>query len=97
MSRAGFARVRVAHDSPLRLSVIEREEISCGLAKGLSLRAIAAQLSRSTSTASREVKRNSTTTGYRAVRADRMAQARDQASAAPEVVPAPRAARDRRA
>jgi len=61
---------------PLRLSVAEREEISRGLAKGLTLTAIAALLNRSTSTVSREVKRNSTSTGYRAVRADRMAQAR---------------------
>lgn len=62
--------------SPLRLSLAEREEISRGLAKGSTLTAIAAQLGRSTSTISREVRRNSTPTGYRAVRADRMADAR---------------------
>lgn len=58
---------------PLRLSLAEREEISRGLARGLTLTAIAAQLRRSTSTVSREVKRNSISAGYRAVRADGMA------------------------
>jgi IS30 family transposase len=61
---------------PLRLSLAEREEISRGLAVGLTLTAIAAQLGRSTSTVSREVRRNSTSKGYRAVPADRMAEAR---------------------
>ena len=41
-----------------RLSLEEREEISRGLAAGLSLRAIAAQLGRATSTVSREVAAN---------------------------------------
>ena len=39
---------------PLRLSLAEREEISRGLAKRLTLTSIAAALSRSTSTISRE-------------------------------------------
>jgi IS30 family transposase len=42
--------------SPLRLSLVEREEISRGLVIGLSLRASAAQLGRSPSTISREVR-----------------------------------------
>jgi IS30 family transposase len=58
------------------LSLAEREEISRGIAGGLTLTAIAAVLGRSTSTVSREVRRNSLATGYRAVRADRMAEAR---------------------
>ena len=41
--------------SPLRLSLVEREEISRGLAGGESLRAIARQLGRAPSTVCREV------------------------------------------
>ncbi len=44
--------------SRLALTLAEREEISRGLACGLSLRAIAAQLGRSPSTISRELQRN---------------------------------------
>ena len=61
---------------PLRLSLAEREEISRGLARGEALTSIAARLGRSVSTVSREVQRNTTPTGYRAHRADRMAQGR---------------------
>ncbi len=74
---------------PPRLSLAEREEISRGLAKGLTLRTIAARLSRSTSTVSREVKRNTTSTGYRAVRADRMAQARTRRPRPPKLAQHP--------
>jgi IS30 family transposase len=74
---------------PLRLSLSEREEISRGLAKGLTLRTIAAGLNRSTSTVSREVKRNATSTGYRAVRADRMAQARTRRPRPPKLAQHP--------
>ena len=59
-----------------RLSLAEREEISRGLARGMTLTAIAASINRSTSTVSREVRRNRGPGGYRAVRADRLAQAR---------------------
>jgi IS30 family transposase len=62
--------------SKLRLSLAEREEISRGLAKKETLTSIAARLGRSVSTISREVKRNATAGGYRAHRADRMADAR---------------------
>lgn len=62
--------------SALRLSLAEREEISRGLAKKESLTSIAARLGRSVSTVSREVQRNATAAGYRAHRADRMADAR---------------------
>ncbi len=61
---------------PLRLSLAEREEISRGLARREALTAIANRLGRSVSTVSREVKRNTTPVGYRAHRADRMAQVR---------------------
>jgi IS30 family transposase len=59
--------------SPLRLSPVEREEISRGLVAGLSLRAIAVGLGRSPSTVSREVARNGGRRAYRACRADRAA------------------------
>jgi IS30 family transposase len=59
--------------SRLALTLDEREEISSGLACGLSLRAIAAQLGRAASTISRELQRNGDTAGYRAVKADQAA------------------------
>ena len=54
----------------------EREEISRGLAAGLSYRAIAAGLGRDPSTVSREVAANSGRRQYRAARADRQAWTR---------------------
>lgn len=48
------------------LSIQEREEISRGLAVGLSIRSIARDLCRSPSTVSREVKRNRGRSRYRA-------------------------------
>ena len=59
--------------SPLRLSLVEREEISRGLATGESLRAIAVRLGRSPSTVSRDVAANGGVRRYRAARADAMA------------------------
>lgn len=55
------------------LSPVEREELSRGLAQGLSLRAIASRLSRCPSSLSREVQRNAVKTGYRAYSAGRRA------------------------
>ncbi len=55
------------------LSVHEREEISRGLAAGLSLRKIATQLARAPSTISREIGRNSGRSKYRAANADERA------------------------
>jgi len=54
----------------------EREEISRGLAAGLSLRTIAAGLSRAPSTISREVAAQGGRRRYRAALADRQAWAR---------------------
>jgi DNA-binding CsgD family transcriptional regulator len=62
--------------SPGRLSLVEREEISRGLAAGLSVRAIAAGLGRAPSTISREVTSNGGRGGYRAAPADELAWAR---------------------
>lgn len=59
--------------SRLTLTLAEREEISRGLACGLSLRAVAAQLGRSPSTISRKLKRNGGYDNYRATQADQRA------------------------
>jgi hypothetical protein len=60
----------------VRLSLAEREEISGGLAAGLSLRVIAAGLGRAPSTVSREVLGNGGRRRYRAAAADRAAWSR---------------------
>ena len=59
-----------------RLSFEEREEVSRGLAAGLSLRAIAGRIGRSASTISREVTANGGRRRYRAAAADRAAWSR---------------------
>jgi IS30 family transposase len=77
LKESGGLRPRARRpESALRLSLGEREEISRGLASGMTLTAIAAGLGRAVSTVSREVRRNSGPKGYRAVRAQRLAQAR---------------------
>lgn len=55
------------------LSMDEREEISRGVAAGVSLRSIAASLGRAASTVSRELKRNGGHRRYRAAAADKRA------------------------
>ncbi|RYD61945.1 MAG: IS30 family transposase [Sphingomonadales bacterium] len=55
------------------LRVEEREEISRGIAAGLSLRSIARTLGRSPSTICREIERNGGWRAYRAARADKLA------------------------
>jgi IS30 family transposase len=69
-------RPRPPNCSTLRLSLTEREEISRGVAAGLSLRAIARQLRRAPSTVSRELAANGGRTRYRAAAADRDARRR---------------------
>jgi IS30 family transposase len=59
--------------SHLALTLAEREEISRGIARDLSLRAIAARLGRAPSTISREVNRNGGLQRYRASQADQAA------------------------
>jgi IS30 family transposase len=59
-----------------RLSFEEREEISRGLAGGMTMRAIAAQLGRAPSTVSREVAANGGRRRYRAHLSDRTAWSR---------------------
>lgn len=74
--RCGGIRPVPRRRSPARLSLAEREEISRGLAAGLSLRAIAVGLGRSPSTVSREVAGHGGRRGYRAAPADQLAWAR---------------------
>lgn len=59
--------------SRLALTLAEREEISRGIARDLSLRSIAARLGRAPSTISREVNRNGGLQRYRASQADQAA------------------------
>ena len=59
--------------SRLALTVAEREEISRGLAAGVSMGAIASKLGRVTSTVSREISRNGGRDRYRATEADQRA------------------------
>lgn len=73
ISRTGGIRPASRVRSKLALSLSDREEISRGIAQGLSLRKIAFQLSKSPSTISREVRRNGGLESYRAVDADKAA------------------------
>lgn len=75
LKRCGGIRPRPRTHAGVRLSLAERKEISRGLAAGLSLRQIAAGLSRERSTVSREVGRSGSPGGYRAVDADQGAWA----------------------
>ena len=59
--------------SRLALTLPEREEISRGIAAGLSIRAISRNIGREASTVSREIKRHGGVAKYRAVQADEKA------------------------
>ena len=74
--RCGGIRPVPRRRSPGRLSLAEREEISRGLAAGLSLRVIAAGLGRAPSTVSREVAAHGGRGRYRAAPADQLAWSR---------------------
>ena len=76
LRKHGGVAPAVRKRSSLQLSLTEREEISRGLAQGLSLRQIAYKLDRQPSTVAREVARNGGTAGYRAVQAEEAAFAR---------------------
>ena len=58
LAATGGIRPPERRRSRLALTLAEREEISRGIARGLSLRAIAARLGRAPSTISRELQRN---------------------------------------
>ena len=74
--RCGGIRPEPRHRGAGRLSFEEREEISRGLAAGLSVREIAVGLGRAPSTISREVAGNGGRRRYRATAADQQAWAR---------------------
>jgi IS30 family transposase len=74
--RCGGVRPAARRGSTGRLSLLEREEISRGLAAGWSLRVIAIGLGRAPSTVSREVAGHGGRSHYRAARADEQAWAR---------------------
>jgi IS30 family transposase len=73
LAPTGGIRPPPRHRSRLALSLAEREEISRGIARDLSLRAIAVRLGRAPSTLSREVNRNGGLQHYRASRVDQAA------------------------
>ena len=73
---AGGRRPHERGRAELRLSLEEREEISRGLAVGLSLRVISTGLGRAPSTVCRDVNANGGRQHYRALVADRGAQRR---------------------
>lgn len=72
----GGIRPRRRRRSPLALTLEEREEISRGVAGGLSMRTIARALSRAASTVSREIRRNGGRERYRATDAEERAWGR---------------------
>jgi IS30 family transposase len=76
------------------LSLEEREEISRGLAEGLSLSQIATRLARAPSTVSREVAHNGGRANYRALRADRRAWDLARRPKPAKLVTCPRLARE---
>jgi IS30 family transposase len=69
----GGIRPRVRRRSERALSLVEREEISRGIAADESIRTIAGRLSRSPSTVGREISRNGGRRRYRATEAEKRA------------------------
>ena len=78
LAPSGGIRPPIRQRSGLALTLSEREEISRGIASNLSLPSIAAQLGRSPSTISREIKRNGGYDSYRAASANQAAWDRAQ-------------------
>jgi len=74
---------------PIRLSLVEREEISLGLRDGDSLSVIAVRLGRATSSISREIARNGGRSHYRAVRAHHRAYGQARRPKTPKLVAGP--------
>jgi IS30 family transposase len=73
LSATGGIRPAPRSRSRLALTLAEREEISRAVVAGHSMRSIAAQLGRASSTISREIKRNGGQDCYRASQADQSA------------------------
>ena len=78
ISKTGGIRPPKRTRSRRALSLSEREDISIGIAVGLSMRSIAGQLHRSASTVSREINRNGGYDNYRAAIAEQAAWDRAQ-------------------
>lgn len=73
LSKTGGVKVPPSKRSERHLTLIEREEISRGIARQSSIRSIAKRLGRSASTISREVNRNGGLCSYRASIAEDLA------------------------
>ena len=73
LTENGGIRPRPRKRSTLALTLEEREVISRGLARRMSMRSIASQVGRSPSTVSREIERNGGYASYRASAADKAA------------------------
>ncbi|MHB1516565.1 MAG: IS30 family transposase [Acidiferrobacteraceae bacterium] len=73
LAETGGIRPVPRRRSSLALTLAEREEISCALASGHTIRSIATLLERAPSTISREIQRNGGQSGYRANQADQAA------------------------
>ena len=93
LARTGGIRPAARRRSRLALRLSEREEISRGIAVGLTIRAIAAQLGRAPSTVSREINRNGGRRCYRASKADDAAWDRAQRPKSCKLAQNPAAAR----
>ena len=78
LAPTGGIRPPVRRRSRLALTLSDREDISRGIATGLSIRSIAENIHRSPSTISREIKRNGGYDVYRATQADLAAWDRSQ-------------------
>jgi IS30 family transposase len=89
----GGIRPRARTRSPLALTLPEREVISRGLARQLTMRTIAAQIGRSPSTVSREIERNGGYASYRASVADETAWQRALRPKACKLASCPRTVR----
>lgn len=76
LARYGGIAPRPRRRAETALRLAEREEISRGLARGESMRAIARRLGRAPSSVSREIRRHGGASDYRAQRADVAAWAR---------------------
>src|SRR5687767_8896261 len=73
IASTGGVRPPARRRGPDRLTVAEREDITCGVAAKLSVRAIARGLGRAASTVSRELNRNGGRHSYRPSVADQAA------------------------
>lgn len=70
LAKHGGIKPAVHRRAPITLTLVEREDISRGMAAGQSIRCIAKQLGRAPSTVSREVARHGGRRAYRAAEAD---------------------------